>query len=47
MKPGDLVIDPLGRRVLIFSIDKDIVTVKLFGPYGATIRYTYSMLRIS
>lgn len=45
IKPGREVIDPLNRRVVVLSIEGDLVKVKLFGPYGATVCYPKSCLR--
>jgi hypothetical protein len=44
-KPGREVLDPSNRRVYVLSVDGDSVTVRLGGSYGATARYSRSMLR--
>jgi len=45
VKPGREVLDPNNRRVYVLSVDGDQVTVRLGGSYGATVRYSRSMLR--
>lgn len=44
-KPGGEVLDPHNRRVYVLSVDGDTITVRLGGSYGATVRYSRSMLR--
>lgn len=53
VKPGRYVIDPQGREVYVIDIipdlsgdkSRDMVKVRLAGPYGARVTYPRSVLR--
>lgn len=49
VKPGDIVVDPMQRHVTVVRTGEDwtgpFIEVRLGGSYGATARYTESMLR--
>lgn len=45
LKPGREVLDPHNRVVTVVAVEGDAVTVRLAGPYGATMRLSRSMLR--
>ena len=47
LKLGRQYLDPLNRVVTLIGIDAaaKMVTVKLSGPYGATIKYPQSVIR--
>jgi hypothetical protein len=45
LKPGREYLDPLNRIVTLVKVETDSVTIKLRGPYGATIKYPPSCLK--
>ena len=45
LKAGRKALDPLNREVTVLRVEADLVTVRLAGPYGATVQYPRSVLR--